>query len=249
MPAKVLFLDIENSPMVAYSWGPMCETRLIEIIEPWYMLSFAYKWQGQKRVTVKALPDYPLYATDPKNDKALASELRDLLDEADVVIAHNGDRFDLPKCASRILVHGIKPPSPYKTVDTLKLARKLFRYESNKLDDLCRILGIGTKLKHTGFDLWKRCMDGDSRAWALMKKYNGHDVYPLLEGLYDRIKPFAPNHPRLTHYTRANACPTCQSANIQSRGFIVTATGKRQRIHCQDCGAWSTTGPLIKEAA
>jgi DNA polymerase elongation subunit (family B) len=235
--------------MVAYSWGPMWETRLIEIIEPWYMLSFAYKWQGQKRVTVKALPDYPLYATDPKNDKALASELRDLLDEADVVIAHNGDRFDLPKCASRILVHGIKPPSPYKTVDTLKLARKLFRYESNKLDDLCRILGIGTKLKHTGFDLWKRCMDGDSRAWALMKKYNGHDVYPLLEGLYDRIKPFAPNHPRLTHYTRANACPTCQSANIQSRGFIVTATGKRQRIHCQDCGAWSTTGPLIKEAA
>jgi hypothetical protein len=249
MPAKVLFLDIENSPMVAYSWGPMWETRLIEIIEPWYMLSFAYKWQGQKRVTVKALPDYPLYATDPKNDKALASELRDLLDEADVVIAHNGDRFDLPKCASRILVHGIKPPSPYKTVDTLKLARKLFRYESNKLDDLCRILGIGTKLKHTGFDLWKRCMDGDSRAWALMKKYNGHDVYPLLEGLYDRIKPFAPNHPRLTHYTRANACPTCQSPNIQSRGFIVTATGKRQRIHCQDCGAWSTTGPLIKEAA
>jgi DNA polymerase elongation subunit (family B) len=247
--AKILLLDIENAPMVAFSWGPMWETRLIEIIQPWYMLSFAYKWHGQKKVTVKALPDYPLYATDPKNDKALASELRDLLDEADIVVAHNGDRFDLPKCASRILVHGIKPPSPYKTVDTLKLARKLFRYESNKLDDLCRILGIGVKLKHTGFDLWKRCMEGDSKAWALMKKYNAHDVSPLLEGLYDRIKPFAPNHPKLTHYTRASACPTCQSSNIQSRGFNVTATGKRQRIHCQDCGAWSTTGPLIKEAA
>jgi hypothetical protein len=248
MSAKVLFIDIENSPMVAYSWGPMWETRLIEIIEPWYMMSFAYKWQGQKRVTVRALPDYPLYAKHPQNDKALAFELRNLLDEADVVIAHNGDRFDLPKCASRVLVHGGKPPSPYKTVDTLKISRRQFRFESNKLDDLCRILGIGSKLKHTGFDLWKRCMEGDERAWRIMRRYNAHDV-DLLEALYDRIKPWAPSHPQLTHFTRAIACPTCQSPNIQSRGFAFTATGKRQRIACTDCGAWSTTGALIKEAA
>jgi hypothetical protein len=248
LPAKVLFLDIENSPMVAYSWGPMWETRLIEIIEPWYMMSFAYKWQGQKRVTVRALPDYPLYAKHPQNDKALAFELRNLLDEADVVIAHNGDRFDLPKCASRVLVHGGKPPSPYKTIDTLKISRRQFRFESNKLDDLCRILGIGSKLKHTGFDLWKRCMEGDERAWRIMRRYNAHDV-DLLEALYDRIKPWAPSHPKLNHFTRAIACPTCQSPNIQSRGFAFTATGKRQRIACQSCGAWSTTGALIKEAA
>lgn len=234
--------------MVAYSWGPMWETRLIEIIEPWYMLSFAYKWQGQKRVTVKTLPDYPLYSTDKKNDKALALDLVSLLNEADVVIAHNGDRFDLPKCASRALVHGGRPPSPYKTIDTLKISRRMFRFESNKLDDLCRILGIGRKLPHTGFDLWKRCMEGDEKAWRLMAKYNAHDIN-LLEGLYERIKPWAPNHPKLTHFSRAHACPTCQSENIQNRGFTFTATGKRQRLSCNNCGAWSTTGPLIKEAA
>jgi len=248
MSARVLFLDIENSPMIAYSWGPMWETRLIEIIEPWFMMSFAYKWQGDKRVTVRALPDYPGYKKDKKNDKALCRDLGDLLDQADIVIAHNGDKFDLPKCASRILVHGHKPPSPYKTIDTLKISRKMFRFESNKLDDLCRILGIGSKLKHTGFDLWKRCMDGDVTAWPTMRRYNAHDV-ELLEGLYLRMRPWAANHPKLTHYTRHDACPTCQSTNIRPKGFAFTATGKRQRITCNDCGAWSTSGPLIKVAA
>jgi hypothetical protein len=217
----------------------MWETNLIKIEESWFLLSFACKWLGEKRTTVKALPDYPSYLKNKKCDKLLCKDLAALLDEASIVVCHNGDKFDLPRCSSRILMHNLPRPSPFKTVDTLKICRKMFRFDSNKLDALCRQLDIGKKLPHTGFDLWERCMDGDPKAWAAMRRYNAHDVSPLLEGLYHRVKGWAPNHPNVDLIANRGSCQTCGSMRTQSRGFRYTKASKFRQFACLDCGAWS----------
>lgn len=244
---KIVLLDTENAPNLGYVWGKW-EQDVIDFESNWYFLSFAYKELGDKRPTVCALPDFPKYKPEAEDDKELVKSLWNLLDSADIVIAHNGDKFDLRKANARFVAHGLTPPSPFKSVDTLKLARKYFQFDSNKLDDLGHYLGVGRKLPHTGKHLWFGCMRGEPRAWATMRKYNGQDV-ELLEQVYLKLRPWAANHPNLNHYTRADGCPVCQSHRIESKGYNVLATGKRQRLRCKECGHSFSIGKIIKDAA
>ena len=236
---KVLFLDIETAPNLSWVWGRW-EQNVIDVHTQWYMLSFAWKWQGGKKTECLALPDfYHTYAKNKENDKALLLFLWDLLDQADVVIAHNGDAFDLKKIAARLLFHKINPPSPYKTFDTLKAARRFFKIDSNRLDDLGAYLGVGRKLPHTGKHLWFDCMAGKPTAWKMMKRYNGHDV-DLLEQVYERLKPWATSHPDLSIYTFHSGvvCPTCQSNHVWRRGTYFARKLEYQQWTCRDCGHW-----------
>jgi DNA polymerase elongation subunit (family B) len=243
---RVLFLDTENAPNLGYVWGKW-EQNVIDFKSNWFFLSFAYKWQGSRAIHCKALSDYPLFKKDPENDRELVKDLWAIINDADVIIAHNGDRFDLRKANARFVAQGMKPPSPYKTVDTLKIARRYFQFDSNKLDDLGKYLGVGRKLPHTGKHLWFGCMSGDPKSWATMRRYNSQDV-ALLERVYLKLRPWAATHPNLTHITRLSGCPTCQSTNLTCQGFKFSKAGKRQQFQCKDCGSWSSDGPLIKVA-
>jgi hypothetical protein len=235
--AKILFLDVETAPSLGYVWAKW-QTNVIEFKNDWYMLSFAYKWSTDKKVTAVGLDDAPKYKRGSEDDKWLSQRLWELLNEADIIIAHNGDDFDLPKINTRLLFHGLKPPSPYKTVDTLKIARKSFKFDSNKLDDLARQLGLGRKLPHTGFHLWKGCMSGDPESWSLMKRYNGHDV-ELLEELYYLVRSWSRNHPQVNQGRTADeACPKCGSLKVQRRGFSYTLLRRKQRFQCTNCSTW-----------
>ena len=236
---SVLFLDIETAPNLSWVWGRW-EQNVIDVKTHWYMLSFAWKWQGDKRTKCLALPDYPLaYRQNKENDKILLGSLWSLLDAADVVIAHNGDAFDLKKTAARLLFHKIAPPSPFKTFDTLKAARRFFKMDSNRLDDLGAYLGVGRKLPHTGKHLWFDCMKGKPAAWRKMKQYNRHDV-ELLERVYDRLKPWATNHPNISIYDDriGIVCPTCRSDDIIKRGVYWAKSLRYQQWTCKACGHW-----------
>lgn len=234
--AKILFLDIETAPSLGWVWGKW-EQNVIDFKRDWYILSYAYKWSTDKKVTTVGLIDFPaVFKADIENDRALVGDLWALLNEADIVVAHNGDAFDLAKINSRFLIHDLIPPSPYKTVDTLKIARKVFAFDSNKLDDLGHYLKIGRKLPHTGFHLWKGCMIGDPISWAKMKKYNGHDV-ELLVKLYYLLRKWAPSHPNVNQ-GKLEACPKCGSSKVQRRGFSFTLLRKKQRFQCQNCFGW-----------
>jgi DNA polymerase elongation subunit (family B) len=238
---KVLFWDLENSPSLGFVWNKW-QTNVIEFRSEWYLLSFSVKWQGGKQIT-KCLADYDGYFAGNEDDKALVQELWTYLDEADILIAHNGDKFDLKKAYTRFVEHGLNPPAPAKTVDTLKVARRKFSFNSNKLDDLGRRLGVGRKLKHSGFELWRRCMEGDIKAWNTMKRYNAQDVR-LLEAVYDKMLPYIPAHPHMGILSRKEtACRNCASQNLQRRGFQITSVGKAQRLQCQDCGTWMSETP------
>lgn len=233
---KVALIDIETAPITGLSWT-IYDTNLIHVLEPTYILCYAIKWLGQKKTTTRALCDYPGYSKNKKSDKALLADLWRDLDAADIVIAHNGDAFDIKKINSRLVTHGLPSPSPYKTIDTLKIARRNFKFDSNKLDNIGRYLEVGRKLPHTGKDLWLGCMNGDPKSWRVMRKYNAQDIV-LLEEVYQKIKSWDRSHPNLAIYDDTNGCPTCRSTNIQARGFNVAKTKKTQRLHCQDCGSW-----------
>jgi hypothetical protein len=241
---RVLLVDIETAPLLGWTWGRW-EQNVIDVKTQFYMLSFAWKWQGDKRTECLALPDFgSAYTKDKENDKLLVMSMWHLLNSADVVIAHNADAFDIKRTNARFLFHRINPPSPYKTFDTLKAARRFFKMDSNRLDDLGAYLGVGRKVPHTGKHLWFDCMAGKPDAWKKMKQYNRHDV-DLLEDVYERLKPWATNHPDLTIYDERPGCPTCQSPDIQKRGIHYARKLKYQKWLCKGCGHWFT-GERIK---
>ena len=229
---RCLLVDLETSPTLNFTWG-YYEQTAIGTKKDWYILSFSFKWLDGK-IQTYALPDFKLYKRDKTNDRELVRKLHKLLDEAEIVIAHNGDKFDLPKANARFLFHGLKPPTPYKTIDTLKVARRYFKFDSNKLDELARQLKLGRKLVHTGKDLWFKCMNGDLKAWKLMRRYNEHDVR-LLEALYLKLRPYMQMHP---HYVGHKTCHVCGSPRVIKRGFDRLVGFRKQRYQCQNCGSF-----------
>lgn len=232
--AKIVLLDVENSPSVGYCWGKYDQT-INEFKSDWFMLSYAYKTLGEKTTHVRGLIDYPGFAKNKEDDSRLMQDLWKVLDEADIVIGHNLDKFDVRKANARFLIHGMPPPSPYRTVDTLKVSRKAFKFNSNSLDDLAHTLGLGRKLKHIGFALWLGCMGGDKKSWATMKAYNIKDV-ELLEQVYLAMRPWATTHTNVNQGTFA--CPKCGSTKTQKRGFSYTLLRQKQRHQCLSCFGW-----------
>jgi hypothetical protein len=233
---KVLLFDIETAPNLAYVWGKY-EQDVIAFKQERYILSFAYMWLSDEKLHVKGLPDYKMWKKDRTSDYCLAAELHRLFDEADVIVAHNGNKFDIKIVNAALLRHGFKPPSPAKTVDTLLVARNKFGFNSNKLDDIADLLKVGRKVHTGGFELWLGCLAGDKKAWKKMKEYNGHDVV-LLEKVYLKLRPWMTNHPNLNLLKMVSCCPTCQSNKVHSRGFGYTKTTKYNRYQCQSCGGW-----------
>jgi len=239
---KILYLDIETAPSLGWVWGKY-EQDVIDFDREWYMLCFTAKWSDSNKYITYGLIDFPEYEKDPMDDKALMRKLWDLIDEADIVVGHNGDNFDIKKMNSRFIVNGMVPPSPYRTVDTKKVARKYFGFNSNKLDDLGKTLNLGKKLPTGGFTLWKKCMEGDKAAWKKMKSYNKQDV-ALLEKIYLRMRPWMKNHPNIGINVDKIACHACGSTNTQKRGYNYTKLTRFQRMCCIDCGAWSQTNAV-----
>lgn len=238
--------DVENAPSLGWFYDLWKEGNIVGTKAEQYFLSFAYKWLGDSKVKSCALPDFKGYKPGSEDDKALIKELWRLFDEADILIAHNGDRFDIRKANARFAYYNLPPPSPYKTVDTLKIAKRYFNFTSNKLDSLGDYLGYGRKMVHTGFNLWKGCMTGDPQAWKTMVAYNKRDVV-LLEQIYLHFRPWTTTHPNVAVMSQAPTnCPNCGSSNLKKEGFDYTKSGgQKQRYSCKECYSWSL-GPLIK---
>lgn len=223
---KTLLIDIETVPHKVYTWGKY-DQNVIAFIEYSSLLSVAWKWLDEKKV-------YSLKRGS--NDVSLVNQIWALFDKADIVVAHNGNAFDVKRCMAAFSRYGLKPPSPFKQVDTKLVAKKHFSFPSNSLNDIADFLKIGRKKETGGFDLWLKCMDGDKKAWKTMLEYNENDVV-LLEKIYLRLLPYITEHPNLGMLL-GEACSKCGSNKLQARGFSMTQTGKYQRYQCQSCSGW-----------
>lgn len=241
---KILIYDIENTPTVVTTWG-LWEQNAIETLEEWYLLSYAYKWIGEKTTHVVALPDFKGYSKNKKDDKKLCESLHKLFEEADIVIAHNGDEHDQKKSNARFIYNGLQPPSPYKSIDTKKIARKYFKFNSNSLNNLGTYLKLGNKIENSGIKLWRACMEGDLKAWKLMKRYNKQDVV-LLEKVYNKLSPWIQNHVSSIFYKSPIDCPSCGSSHMTKRTRKIVKNGWKQQYQCQQCGHYKTDNKINK---
>lgn len=235
---KVLVLDIETAPILAYVWSLWEQNvALNQIKEDWYIISWAAKWLGQKRVMqadqrkAKAIDD----------DTAILKPLWKLLDEADIVLTQNGKSFDSKKINARFVLNRMKPPSPYRHIDTKILAKRHFAFTSNRLeymtDKLCTKY---KKLKHekfSGFELWSECLKGNQAAWREMAKYNKYDVLAL-EELYYVIAPWDSSIDFNAYTSHEVLLCQCGSPRMVKHGFAYKNSGKFQKYVCRDCGAF-----------
>ena len=181
---KILLLDIETTPLQVYTWGLWDQNIGInQIIKTTEMLCFGAKWLGQKKVTFKSVHH------DGK--QAMLEQLHQMMEEADVLVGWNSAAFDHKHINREFLENGFQPPSITKDLDLMSVVKANFQFPSNKLDYVAQKLGVGAKFKHSGFELWIGCMEGDNKSWAEMKKYQIQDV-ELLDKLYDILVPWFP---------------------------------------------------------
>lgn len=240
--ARILLLDIETAPMRADVWAMWdVNVALNQLVSDWYILAWAAKWLGEKRMFYYDQSKLPL--KDIEDDSVSLGKLWDLLDAADIVVGHNAKRFDVRKINARFAAIGLPPPSPFRVVDTMLIAKAKFMFSSNKLEYLADLLNTTyKKLKHTAFPghtLWTAVMSGNKAAWKEMRTYNEYDVLSL-EELYLILRAWDDKHPNVnTDDDETARCPICGGTHIEKRGFTYSNAGKYQRIHCIGCGAWS----------
>ena len=171
-----------------------------------------------------------------------------MLDECDILVTYNGPAFDVKHLQREFILAGFTPPSPFKNVDLLKVAKSQFKFPSNKLDYVAQALGVGKKVKHAGHELWTACLSGDEKAWDQMRKYNVQDVR-LTEQVYDRLGSWIKTHPNFGVWVGDDVCPRCSSTKLSDHGMHVVGLLSYQRLCCDDCGMWCRGNEIVSRTA
>lgn len=239
---NLLVLDIETRPALAYVWRLFDENIMLEqLVQPSEVIAVGAKWYERSERFYRAVRyNKGLEINDSDRPRMLEMTVK-LWEKADAIITFNGDKFDLPKLRGEFVRAGISPPPPVASIDVRKTTSAM-GFTSGKLAHVGPLLGCGDKIDTGGFKLWAEYLDGNQEARDAMKLYNLQDV-DLLEAVYTKVRPYITTHPYIGD--KAEQCPVCDSTKIQQRGSRRTRMYLVTRIHCQNCGAWSS-GPRIK---
>lgn len=232
---KILLFDIETSHMIVKTFSLYNDAiPYSDIVKDWFILSFSAKWlyddeMIEHHVTSKEAKE--------RNDFRIVKLLWELLNEADIVIAHNGSEFDIKKANTRFIYYDIPPVFNFREIDTLKMARTYFKFSSNRLDYLGEFLGLGRKIQNEK-GLWDKCEDGELESLQKMAVYCSQDVR-LLEDIYLKLRPFAKNHPSLALYGDADGtnCPVCFAKNTIKFHYSKLYENRYMVGRCESCGS------------
>ena len=237
MEPRILVIDIETAPASGYIWKLFdVNVSLSQLIDTSKVICFAAKWVGDKKVI--------FHSNQEDTHKKMIKKAWDLFNEADAVVGYNSKNFDCKILNKEFILSGYPPPSPYKHIDLLQTMKNKFKFMSNKLDHVSQELGIGKKTSHQGFELWQACMNNDSKAWKLMKKYNINDV-KLTEELYDKVKGWVKTTFNFNEHSESMVCPNCGSHNVTKNGTYKSPTRAYQKYVCNDCFAHSKSNIKI----
>ena len=233
---RILVLDIETAPMLVEVWRLSKNDYIStsQMRRPARVLSFAYQWAGQKRIG--------FHSEWADGSDQMIQAAWDLLNEADILVAFNSP-FDVKHLQAQFILRGMQPPAPWKDIDLLRVVRREFGHglAANRLDYVCRVLGIGSKVSHEGHGLWTRVLDGDEKARKLMEKYNKGDV-DITTKLYFHLRDrgWIKSHPHVGLWTGVDkCCPACGSENLVREGLIRTPVTSYAGVRCADCGTLS----------
>ena len=235
---NILPFDCESFPNVGLTWGTW-DQKVIKVLKRRMICSIAWTWYPKGKVETLCLPDIAGY--DPKkwtNKILMRAFKNEVLNKADIAIAHNLAEFDDKMVNTDLFLNKLGAPRPHRQIDTLKVLRGRMRLNSNRLDDVCQELWIGKKVKHPGIEMWIGCMEGDRESWKMMRKYNAHDVNPLLVGLYEHVRPWILNHPNLGVTLKDKCCPSCGHKVLKAWSWTYTQAGAYQRMFCFGCRSW-----------
>lgn len=239
---RALVLDIETAPNLAHVWRLFDQNvSLNQLVAPGYVLCFAAKWVDDPQVFfARVHHDRKTGAPTEKSRRAMLDLAHKLLSEADAVIHYNGTSFDIPRLQAEMMELGYAPPAPFQQIDLLLSLRKTAAFTSHKLAHVAEKLGVGSKVKHEGHELWVKCLADDPAAWLRMQRYNVGDVR-LTERVYKRVLPWIPNHPNRGLFVDGAKprCPSCASDKIERAGYRRTRVQTYVRYRCKKCGAWS----------
>lgn len=235
---KILLFDIETAPVKAYVWKLWKENiHIDQIINDWFCLAWSAKWLYSTNVMGEVLTPNEVFHED---DSRIIKDLWKLINEADIIVSHNGNKFDIPRINARFIINNLEPTKPFFSIDTCQVAKKQFGFSSNKLDALATYFNIDHKL-HTDFNLWKECLNGNEEALQYMLHYNKKDVL-ILEEVYLKLRPWIKNHPNLGNLQGQHmVCSACGSDNLSliKDKYYFTSVGKYPIYKCKDCGAIS----------
>jgi DNA polymerase elongation subunit (family B) len=232
-----LFWDLETSPNIGLFWeaGYKKNIDYSNIIKERGIICICYKWEDDDNV-------HYLNWDSKQSDKAMLKKFVEIANTSDEMIAHNGDKFDLAWLRTRCLFHRIPMFPTYKTIDTLKVSRSKFKFNSNRLDYIAQFLGMGKKIK-TEFSMWKDIfINKDKKAMEKMIKYCKMDVV-LLEKVYKELSVHI--EPK-THYgvlfgQDRGSCPECGSDDLHVSKYRTTTTGlKKIQYICNTCNKYCT---------
>lgn len=239
---KILTIDIETAPNLAYVWGLWDQNvGLSQIVETGEVMCFSAKWYDSKEIIH--------YSNFEHGHEAMIQAAHDLMSRAEILVHFNGKNFDVKWLHREFVLAGLNPPSPHRDIDLLTVVKSRFKFASNKLDHVSQELGLGSKTSHSGFDLWVKCMANDPKAWALMKRYCSNDV-KLTEKLYDRLRPWIKGHPHIGFYADRDqlCCPNCGGTDLRPDDTYAAHVIKYNRYQCNGCGAWSRGGEHSRQA-
>jgi hypothetical protein len=216
-----------------------------EVVRDWNIFSVAWSYMDEEKVHCLSVSP-----RNPLNDYEVIRQFHSVLMEADVLIGHNSVAFDLKKFNTRAIYYKLPPIPKKQQIDTLKIARSIGKFTSNKLSYLCKYFGINAKDESPD---WDKVIDGDIEEHYKMRGYNKNDVISSKE-LTKVLWPYIPNMPNLSVYSPVKdiegkillSCKACNSMNYRKAGFQYTNTGKKQRYICNNCGIWFSDGKLIK---
>jgi transposase-like protein len=237
--AKILLVDTENTPILTWLWhlGKQSYVGPEFVERDWNEVCWSAKWLYDSKVMSGVQTPEEAILGD---DKRIMKELLNLMNKADIIIGHNINNFDEKKINTRLILNKLSPPSPYQTIDTLTVAKKHFKFSSNKLDYLGKMLLNKEKIR-TNFSLWRRCIAGDLKALRFMSKYCNRDVN-LLEGVYIEERPWIKSHPNVAIYDDCvdSMCPACGSKDLSFNGdYYITMVSKFESLKCNVCGSYS----------
>lgn len=229
---KRLYFDLETSPNLVYTWRLGYRVALYpeNLVKERAIICVAWKWNTGKRV--RALK------WDKGCDKKLLEEFIPIANEADQIVAHNGDRFDIKWLRSRCIFHRIPMFPRYHSLDTLKQARQGFNFNSNKLDYIAKFLGKDGKRRHDGFQMWKEVCEGDKKALTAMVQYCKQDIR-VLEDVHREFENYSEPtiHVGVVNGGPRWSCPKCGSTEIgwTSESYVSKTGMKAYYYQCREC--------------
>lgn len=232
MPVIGLF-DLETLPLEGFAWR-MWDVNFSaeQVISGTGLLSWAGKFLNEPEMYSDILTPKEAKV---KDDKRITQSCWEFLNKCHVVCGHNVIDFDSRVARTFFLKYDL-PPIKYVQIDTLKIARRNLRMDSNKMAFINKYLGIRQKIETEGFPLWRDCRAGDVEALGRMKEYNEGDVLAL-EELYYKLRPYFPHVFNLALYSEIDAemCPVCGSVKLESNGHYFTPAGKYESVRCTNC--------------